>query len=112
MALMKDARAVIVPSLWYEGFPMVLVESFACGIPVLGSRLGALEELIDDGVNGMHFDHGDAGELRKAVQWAWANPATIRSMGRMARLKYEQEYSTAANYRQLLAIYQSVLDCA
>jgi glycosyltransferase involved in cell wall biosynthesis len=91
---------------------MVLVESFACAIPVLGSRLGALEELIDDGVNGMHFDHGDAGELRKAVQWAWANPATIRSMGRMARLKYEQEYSTAANYRQLLAIYQSVLDRA
>jgi glycosyltransferase involved in cell wall biosynthesis len=109
IALMKNARAVIVPSLWYEGFPMVLVESFACGVPVIGSRLGALEELIDDGINGMHFDHGDAGELGKAIQWAWANPATIRSMGRMARLKYEQEYSTAANYRQLLAIYQSVL---
>jgi glycosyltransferase involved in cell wall biosynthesis len=110
--LMKGARAVIVPSVWYEGFPMVIVESFACAVPVVGSRLGAMEELIDDGVNGMHFSQGDGSDLRATVQWAWANPAALRSMGRNARRKYEGKYSTAENYRQLLTIYQMTLSRA
>lgn len=107
IALMKEARAVIVPSLWYEGFPMVMVESFACGVPVLGSRLGAMQELIENGVNGLHFTPGHFEDLKAKVQWAWENREEMAVMGNNARQKYEMEYETDANYRRLLAIYAS-----
>lgn len=109
IALMKGARFAIVPSVWYEGFPMVIVEAFACGTPVLCSRLGSMQELIFDGLTGLHFTPGDAHDLAQKVAWAWNHPVELSEMGRRARCEYERQYTAARNYAQLMKIYETTL---
>ena len=94
---MKNARFLIFPSEWYEGFPVTIAEAFACGVPVVGSRLGAMQEIISDGVTGLHFHAGDIQDLRSKMQWAWDHPAEMEEMGRRARQEFERKYSAEQN---------------
>jgi glycosyltransferase involved in cell wall biosynthesis len=110
MEVIKGARFSIVPSRWYEGFPMVIAEAFACGVPVLCSRLGAMEEIVADQRTGLHFAAGDAGDLAKKAWWAWRHPSEISKMGRAARREYENKYTADKNYALLMEIYEHVLD--
>ncbi|HMJ60936.1 MAG TPA: glycosyltransferase family 4 protein, partial [Bryobacteraceae bacterium] len=108
-AAMKQAAFLVLPSLWFEGFPMVLAESLACGTPVLGSRLGAMQEIITDGRTGLHFTTGDSADLTQKVEWAWNHPSQLAEMGREARRDYESLYTPEMNYSLLMAIYQQVV---
>jgi len=106
---LNGARFALVPSLWYEGFAVVLVESFACSVPVLGSRLGAMQELIRDGVTGLHFNPGDTHDLAQRAQWAWDHPQEMADMGANARQEYLTKYTADKNYDILMGIYQKAL---
>jgi glycosyltransferase involved in cell wall biosynthesis len=106
---MKRASFLMLPSLWYEGFPMVMAESLACGTPVVASRLGAMQEVITDGRTGLHFNTGDPIDLAEKVEWAWSHPSRLAAMGREAREDYEALYTPETNYSLLMAIYQQVL---
>ena len=110
MASMRQASFMVVPSLVYEGFPMVVAESYAAGLPIIASRLGALGELVEDGSTGLHFTAGDASDLAAKVRWAAAHPEAMRAMGRKARQRYEDRYAPEANYRRLMEIYAGALD--
>jgi len=107
--VMKGARFIIVPSIWYEGFPMCIVESFACGTPVLCSRHGGLSEIVEDHLTGLHFNPGDAQDLARTVEWAWNHPAEMIKMGHAARGKYETTYTPEQNYSLLMNIYEQAL---
>ncbi|KGM54329.1 hypothetical protein N800_04490 [Lysobacter daejeonensis GH1-9] len=107
---MASSQALILPSVWYEGFPMVLVEAYACGLPVIASRLGAMAELVDDGVTGLLFDPGSADDLARKMRWAMEHPEAMARMGRAARARYEAEYTQEINYSQLVAIYRDAMD--
>jgi glycosyltransferase involved in cell wall biosynthesis len=106
---MRRARLLVLPSQCYENFPMAVVEAFACGTPVVCSRLGAMQEIVSDHVNGLHFTPGKPDELARTLEWAWSHPQEIQSMGRAARQEYEQKYTSGQNYRALMAIYKQVL---
>lgn len=106
---MSRARALVVPSVGHEMFGMVVVEAFAQGTPVIASRIGALQSLVDHGVTGLLFDPGDANALCNAMRWAADNPDKMAEMGLRARQKYEKSFSPECNYSQLLAIYQSAI---
>ncbi len=112
LAAMKGARFLMFPSEWYEGFPVTIAESFACGVPVLCSRLGGMQEIVDDGRTGLHFTPGDAADLAQKVQWAWSNPEEISTMGLEARAEFEAKYSAERNFGMLTEIYESVLSRA
>lgn len=99
-----------MPSTWYEGFPVTLALSFACGLPVIASRLGAMAEIVEDGKTGLHFTPGDAAELGAKVRWAVENPERMREMGRTARLVYKRMFSPERNYEMLLQVYQAALE--
>jgi glycosyltransferase involved in cell wall biosynthesis len=105
----KGARFVVVPSTLYEGFPMCIVESFACGTPVLCSRLGGLAEIVQRHLTGLHFNPGDSLDLAAKVEWAWNHPLELSRMGRAARAKYETEYTAEKNYSLLMEIYEQAL---
>lgn len=107
--MVKGARFMILPSLWYEGFPMCIVESFACGTPVLCSRIGGLPEIVDDHLSGLHFSPGDAQALAITVEWAWNHPQELVQMGHAARRKYETAYTAELNYSLLMDIYEQAL---
>ena len=104
-AAMRKAQFLVVPSTYYEGFPVVLAEAFSAGLPVITSRLGALQELVLDGVTGLHFTPGDAQDLRRKVLWALAHPEQVSEMGRTARRLYEERYTPERNYQRLMEIY-------
>jgi glycosyltransferase involved in cell wall biosynthesis len=102
---MRHAAFAVMPSLVYEGFPMVIAEAFAAGLPVIASRLGALAELIEDGVTGLHFNANDPADLAAKVRWAHAHPQAMRQMGLRARAMYLRCYTPQANYERLMEIY-------
>lgn len=106
---MKNSLALVMPSLWYENFPRTLVEAFACGLPVIASRLGAMAALIRDGETGLLFNPGDAGDLAAKLAWAQAHPDAMRAMGEAARRDYESKYTPLRNLEMLLAIYREAM---
>lgn len=108
-AQMGKAAYLLMPSVWYENFPRTLVEAFACGLPVIASRLGAMAELVRDGETGLLFEPGDAADLARKMQWADSNPEAMRRMGQAARAEYEARYTSETNFSQLMAIYQDAI---
>jgi glycosyltransferase involved in cell wall biosynthesis len=102
---MKRSIALIVPSIWYEGFPLVVLEAFATGTPVIASRIGSLAEVVDDGFTGILVEPGDGADLSRHIRWAVEHPAEMRSMGANARRGYEERYRGRRHLAQLLATY-------
>jgi glycosyltransferase involved in cell wall biosynthesis len=63
----EKVDVTIVPSIWYENLPGVVFESFAFGIPVIGSNIGGIPEMITEGINGMLFDPYKEGDLEEKL---------------------------------------------
>ena len=110
MDILKRARFSIVPSECYENFPRIVVESFACGVPVIASRLGALKELVQEGSTGMLFEPGNAQDLTGKLRIFRDDPFKVQSMARNARQEYERKYTMDKNYQILMKIYGSVCE--
>ncbi len=109
LAFMGRARFLIFSSEWYENFPVTIAESFACGVPVICSRMGAMQEIVDDGRTGFHFTPGAAEELAEKVEWAWNHAKRMRAMGMEARREYESKYTAEKNYPLLMEIYRQTV---
>ncbi len=109
IARMRSALFLIVPSICYESFPRTIVEAFACGLPVIASRLGALPDLVQDGVTGLLFNPGDPADLAAKIKWAQSNPEKMLTMGRAARIEYEAKYTPQRNYQTLIDIYDEAI---
>jgi len=109
MDAISNADLLIVPSEVYEGFPLVIAESFACGTPVLASRIGSLEELVEEGVNGRKFAAADPEELAGAVRVMLADKPALSRMRANARAYFDAHLTEQANYAQLMNIYSAVI---
>lgn len=107
---LTEAAALVVPSICYENFPRTIVEAFACALPVIASRIGALAELVRDGETGLLFEAGNPRDLADKMAWALAHPERMAAMGRTARTQYEAEFSANENYRQLVRIYEGAIE--
>jgi glycosyltransferase involved in cell wall biosynthesis len=107
--LLKGASLLIFPSQWQETFGLAVIEAFACGVPVIATRLGALPELIDHFRTGLLCDAGSVQALAETIQWAINHPPEMETIRRAARKEYEQRYTAAANYPLLRRIYEHTL---
>jgi glycosyltransferase involved in cell wall biosynthesis len=104
-SLMRDARMVVVPSECYETFGRVVIEAFAAGTPVVASRIGAVEELIDEGRTGLLFRAGDVEDLVAKVERLCDDRAALTAMRAAARHEFERRYTAERNYAMLMEIY-------
>jgi glycosyltransferase involved in cell wall biosynthesis len=104
-AVMKRAALLIFPSEWYEPFGLAIAEAFACGVPVIVSRLDPLLETVEEGKTGLCFTARKAIELAAKVDWAWTHSNEMEEMGRAARTRYQTEHSAERNYMELMHIY-------
>jgi glycosyltransferase involved in cell wall biosynthesis len=105
----KGARFLVCANRTYENFPLIIAETYACGVPVLAPRRGAMAELVKHGLTGLNFEPDNIDDLAGKVQWAWTHPSELRDMGRAARIEYETKYTAERNYELLMDVYQSVL---
>lgn len=106
---MKQAAVIAVPSLWYEGFALVVVEAFACATPVVASRIGALAEVVEDGKTGLLASPGSAIEFGECLMQVLKNPSLSRRLGGSARQTFLKRYTPTVNLRMIEAIYQKAL---
>lgn len=107
---MRSALALLVPSVLYETFGLIIAEAFACGTPVITSALGAMAELVEDGKTGLHFRSGDASDLIAKVRWAADHPEEMRHMGNNGRKVYEEKYTSGRNYSMLIDVYDQAIE--
>jgi glycosyltransferase involved in cell wall biosynthesis len=107
--LIQNAIFTVVPSEWYENYSMTVIESLACGTPVIGSRIGGIPEQVEDGVNGLLFEPGNAAELAEKIQHLVDSPERAIDMGRNGRRRIESVNSPEAHYEQLYPVYDRLL---
>ena len=103
--LVARARCVVVPSEWYENNPLVVLEAFAMGKPVVGARIGGIPELVT-GERGGVFPPGDADGLTRAIQEFVRHPGKAEKAGRAARRYVEAHHSPRVHYERLMQIYE------
>lgn len=108
--LMLDSRLLLIPSISFEGFPLVIREAFAAGVPVAASRIGSLQGLVTPGNTGVHFEPNDPVDLAREVSTAWADQASLRAMGERARATFEERYTAEASASILMGIYRSAVE--
>lgn len=109
MNKMRSVAYLIVPSVCYEQLPTTILEAFSSGLPVIASRLGALVNIVQDGVTGLLFHPGDGADLAAKIAWADAHPEEMQRMGRAARAEYEAKYTPSINYQMLMEIYENAI---
>lgn len=103
----RHAGAMILPSIWFEGLPLVVLEAFASATPVIASRIGSLAELIEDGVTGLLVEANSADALADAVRWAGEHPRELRAMGVNSRRRYEASYRGGTHLAALREAYEA-----
>ncbi len=107
--LMHRASFLVVPSICFENFPLAVAEAFACGLPVIASRIGSLTEIIADGATGLQVLPGDAQDLAAKIAFAWEHPEILELLGRAARAEFEQKYQASSNYEMLMHVYETAM---
>ena len=110
--VLRRAEALIFPSLWYEGLPRTIIESFASGTPVIASDLGSMTELVRNGKNGRLFEAGKPAELARHVEEIFDQRSLLSDLRKGAREEFLRTYTAERNYPMLMMAYQRALAAA
>ncbi len=107
--IIEESRFVVVPSLWHENFPYVVLQAFAMGKPVIGANRGGIPELIQDGERGYVYDAIDPSQLAAHMVALGTSDADVCRMGRNAKEYADAEFNDGRFYTRLEKIYSEVL---
>jgi len=105
----RGARMIAVPSLWPEVFGIVPAEAMSHGIPVVASRIGALQETVRDGDTGLLAEPGNAADLAEKMVRIWTDADLARRLGRNARRRVESEFGHQAHFDKLVRVYAEAM---
>lgn len=100
------AKAIVVPSQWYETFGMIIVEAYAMHKPVIVGNIGNIASLVDEGKTGLYFKYDSAKSLQNAIHRF--RQIDTREMGTNAYRKYKTEFTDEINYSVLRSIYKTI----
>lgn len=106
---LRQARALILPSICYENCPMSVIEALATGTPVIVSNNGGLSEFVHDGYNGLLTSPGNADSLLEKVKLLSGDDEAFKTLCLNARESYLRHYTPEVNYRMLMNIYDSAI---
>lgn len=109
LSFVGQAEFQVIPSECYEGFPLVVLEAFACGTPVLAARIGSLEEIVGDGKTGLQFEARNALDLAEKVNSIRSDRQRLAAFRQRARVCFEEEYTAAHNFAMLVKIYNETI---
>jgi glycosyltransferase involved in cell wall biosynthesis len=106
---LSRAKLLVVPSISFECFPLVLREAFAFGVPVLASNLGTFEELVAERGAGRLFTPGDPNDLLRIVTRMWSDQPELERMAEVAHNEFQTRYTALAGLALLRGIYDSAI---
>lgn len=106
--LMKKCHVAVVPSMWYENSPKVIYEAYRLGMPVVGSRIGGIPELIDDGKSGLLFEAGSREALETCLQRFIDDPNMMNRM-RADCFRQAEKFSMEAQVNGYLDVFSETL---
>lgn len=108
--IVKNAEFIVFPSICYEGCSMVVIETESMGKAIVATDLGFASEAIIDGVNGVKVELSNIEQWIEKIRKLWNEPDKIKQMGIDARADYEKNYRSEDNYKQLVQIYEALLN--
>ena len=108
-ALVRSALFTVSPAEWYENYSMTVIESLACGTPVIGANIGGIPEQVRDGWNGFLFEPGNATELAARMQSLLDDRELAIQMGRNGRAQVEAINNPETHYEQTMQVYRRLL---
>jgi len=97
-------------SEWYENCPLSVLESMACGKPVIGADIGGIPELVENKKTGLVFKPGNSDDLAEKIGYMLGNPDVVTAMGKEARNKVETEFNKGLHLERIMNIYKSMLN--
>jgi len=106
--LLRNSLCLILPSEWYENFPVTVLEAYMAAKPVVASRMGGLPDIVDDGKSGLLFEAGKVSELAEKIQTLVKDPASAARLGAYGRVLSETRYGPEQGYRNLMSIFSQV----
>lgn len=110
LKIVRHAEFMVIPSEWYEGFPMVVLEAYACGIPVVASRIGSLTEIIREGRTGLTFEPGNDKDLADKMKFLLSHPDILQEYRKNARALFDAEFYPERNYEILMDVYRAAIE--
>jgi glycosyltransferase involved in cell wall biosynthesis len=108
LKIIQQAAFTVVPSIWFDNMPNVLIESFAAGKPVLASNIGSLPELVHPGETGMLFEPGNADDLRDKIVQMLSDKDGLRTMGENAVIAVRDKYTPQVHYDRLMQVFAQI----
>ncbi|MVM33715.1 glycosyltransferase [Spirosoma sp. HMF4905] len=104
---LKTCRALIVPSVWYEGLPTVILEAFATGTPIICSDQDNLNQIVVDGKTGLLFKTGNSDDLNRVIDRLSQQPEQLELYAQTSRQEYKR-YSKEASYQAIIRLYNEL----
>ncbi len=108
LELLYNAKALVFPTQWYEGFPMTIVESLAVGTPIIGSNIGNVGTIVKDGVNGLLFQYDDPKDLVKKIQYMEDHPEIAQKLEIGAQKDFVTNHTPDTLYHLTIQIYEQL----
>ena len=109
-AELRTMDMFVLPSLFGEGLPMVVLEAMAAGVPVVASRVEGVPEAIRDGVEGVLAQPGDARDLARAMRVVTDHPADWQAFRQRAYERHRSHFSDRQMADRVAEVYRGVLD--
>ena len=107
--LYSDASMLVMASEWYEGFPMVIIESLSHGVPVIVPDIGGLGDVINDSINGYVYRSKDIDHFKNRVLSIFFDVQAQNRLSKNSEKSYKDSFSDAINIKTLLDIYRKVI---
>jgi glycosyltransferase involved in cell wall biosynthesis len=107
--ILYSARMVVVPSIWHENFPYVILQAFAAGKPVIGSDRGGIPEMVSHGVRGLIYQAENSKQLSNAISSLWEDDTNLKLYGENARKYVVDNFNDGVFYNELINNYKKVL---
>ncbi len=109
LQLMRDSSFIVIPSEWYDNFPLILCQAYALGKPVIASDINGIPEYIENGIDGLLFKPGDSQDLARCIDNLAADPLLIKKMSINARIKAEKAFNFSIYWSRLESIIQELI---
>ena len=107
--LIREALCTVMPSEWYENFPLAILESYALATPVIASRIGGLPEMVEHETTGLLFTPGDSSDLNRCITRIAGDPVGLQRMATNALDAARERFGPDNHYRHLMKIYRAVM---